>query len=280
MLRPYRHIYLSPHYDDAAFSCGGAIHSHVRAGERVLVVTVCASAPGREGPLSPLAAELHERMGLNPAEAVARRRAEDEAALARLGADAWLLEVRDCIYRGQPRNQRWYYTTLEAVFGEVHPEESMLPASIAGAVSKLAEPAPDTILYAPLGAGGHVDHQHAHRAAVLLAEKGWRVAFYEDVPYADDRYPHPLAGGGGPALEDRVASSPSGPLEPRLVYLKPEDWQARLDGARAYRSQLALMFGSVEAVVPRLEAFAGRYEEGCWCERIWIPVKDLCSPRG
>jgi hypothetical protein len=138
-------------------------------------------------------------------------------------------------------------------------------------VEQVVHPGPETILYAPLGAGGHVDHRHVHRAAALLAEKGWRVAFYEDVPYADDDFPHPLTGVRTPTLDECVGESPAGPLHPRLIPLEESDWQARVDSVLAYSSQLAMMFGSREAVLPRLEAFAGRYAVGQRCERIWIP---------
>jgi LmbE family N-acetylglucosaminyl deacetylase len=269
--RTFQHIYLAPHYDDAVFSCGGAIHRQAGRGESVLVVTVCAAAPDPADPLSPLASALHGRMGLSPAAAVARRREEDEAALATLGAEPARLDVPDCIYRGRPSEGQWYYPTLEAVFGPAHPEEAALYASIAGAVLALDLHRPGATFYAPLGAGGHVDHRHVHRAAAVLAGQGWRVAFYEDVPYADDTHPHPLTGVPTPTLEACVVASPVGPLQPHLIPLEEADWQARVAGVLAYPSQLPLMFGSREAVLPRLEAFAGRYAAGQRCERIWIP---------
>ena len=77
-------IYLSPHLDDAVFSCGGRIALQVRAGRRVWVVTVCAGSPG--GPLSDYAQVLHTYWGLAETDAPAARREEDRAALARLGA--------------------------------------------------------------------------------------------------------------------------------------------------------------------------------------------------
>ena len=54
------HVYLSPHLDDAVLSCGGMIHRQAQAGERVVVVTVCAGDPP-PGPLSDFARSLHER---------------------------------------------------------------------------------------------------------------------------------------------------------------------------------------------------------------------------
>src|SRR5689334_12434287 len=78
------HVYLSPHLDDAALSCGGMIHQQTQAGERVVVVTLCAGGPPA-GALSDFAQSLHTRWQ-TPVEAVAVRRAEDLAALKVLGA--------------------------------------------------------------------------------------------------------------------------------------------------------------------------------------------------
>ncbi len=55
----YDHVYLSPHLDDAALSCGGAIARHVAAGQRVLVVTICSAVPKARGSINPLADEFH-----------------------------------------------------------------------------------------------------------------------------------------------------------------------------------------------------------------------------
>ncbi|MGH2521295.1 MAG: PIG-L deacetylase family protein, partial [Anaerolineales bacterium] len=52
------HLYLSPHFDDAALSCGGTIHQQTRQGERAVVVTVCAG-DSPPGPLSAFAQTLH-----------------------------------------------------------------------------------------------------------------------------------------------------------------------------------------------------------------------------
>ncbi len=44
----YKHIYLSPHYDDAALSCGGSIHKQATQQEPVAVITVFAGARERQ----------------------------------------------------------------------------------------------------------------------------------------------------------------------------------------------------------------------------------------
>src|SRR6185295_1884137 len=109
-------IYLSPHLDDAVFSCGGMIHRHIRAGGRVVVVTVCTGDPP-PGLLSDFAESLHERWQAQakapaaPAEVVRQRRNEDLDALAALGAQAVHLDVPDCIYRLSPASGRPLYAS-------------------------------------------------------------------------------------------------------------------------------------------------------------------------
>ncbi|NUN97629.1 MAG: PIG-L family deacetylase [Candidatus Omnitrophica bacterium] len=94
MFHSYPHIYLSPHYDDASLSCGGAIHLQAQAGQAVLVVTICAAPPPSGEPLSPFAQSLHRTWG-NPADVIATREAEDRASLAILGADYLRLNFND-----------------------------------------------------------------------------------------------------------------------------------------------------------------------------------------
>ena len=72
-------IYLSPHFDDIALSCGGLVWHQVQAGDVVEIWTVCAAAPDPSQPFSPFAQSLHARWGTGPA-SVAARRAEDIAS--------------------------------------------------------------------------------------------------------------------------------------------------------------------------------------------------------
>ncbi|NJM07001.1 HEAT repeat domain-containing protein [Candidatus Gracilibacteria bacterium] len=77
----YDHIYLSPHLDDAALSCGGAIARHAANRQHVLVITICTAAPDTNVPFSPFAAAMHADWGLSPDRVVAQRLQEDVAAL-------------------------------------------------------------------------------------------------------------------------------------------------------------------------------------------------------
>ena len=61
--RTHHHIFLSPHFDDAVYSCGGTIGVQVSDGLRPLVITVFGGAPTSPLQLSPFAANIHRTMG-------------------------------------------------------------------------------------------------------------------------------------------------------------------------------------------------------------------------
>jgi LmbE family N-acetylglucosaminyl deacetylase len=79
-------IYLSPHFDDVALSCGGLVWEQTQIGEMVSIWTVCAGEPPL-GDLSPFAKELHSRweVGQN---APNQRKNEDTRSCHRLGVSS------------------------------------------------------------------------------------------------------------------------------------------------------------------------------------------------
>ena len=85
-----------------------------------------------------------------------------------LGADYLRLRFTDCIYRGQPRAQEWYYTSDDDLFGQLHPTDRPLIPEIVEAVLEFVPGDHETTVYAPLTVGHHVDHQLTHAAARQL----------------------------------------------------------------------------------------------------------------
>jgi hypothetical protein len=65
--RKYRHIFLSPHFDDVVYSCGGTLGVQVCSGLHPLVITIFGGAPPATTPLSPFAQYLHGQWGADPA---------------------------------------------------------------------------------------------------------------------------------------------------------------------------------------------------------------------
>lgn len=269
MTHSYTRIYLAPHYDDASLSCGGAIHRLTQMGQAALVVTVCAAPPPADEPLSPFAEQLHRAWG-SPADVIATRQAEDRASLEILGADYLRLNFNDCIYRGHPEQGQWFYNDDAGLFGPIHLDDLPLIPKIVEALQELLPIEPDTAIYAPLGVGHHVDHQLVHTAAWQLHRQGWRVAFYEDYPYADpaSRY---AAAGWGHTLENTLAALATTPLQPRLDFFAEENLQAKIKSVRAYASQMPTLFEREADLEQQLRAYARHIGAGQLAERVWIP---------
>ncbi|MBN1219754.1 MAG: PIG-L family deacetylase [Anaerolineae bacterium] len=262
----YQHVYLSPHFDDAALSCGGAIHQQTRSGQKVLVVTICAAPPPSNVSLSLFARALHASWG-NPDDIVATRRAEDRASMAILGADYLWLDFVDCIYRGNPEKGEWFYLNNDDLFGQVHPADLALVDKIVQAVVERIPKKKTTVVYAPLSIGHHVDHQLTHAAAWQLQQRGWPVVFFEDYPYVDsERFV-------GWNLEVVLAHlrQMNRHLKPRLQTFSEKDLQAKVDSIRAYASQLVALFNSEMEMAERVRGYAGQVGEGRAAERIWLP---------
>ncbi|MCS6826581.1 MAG: PIG-L family deacetylase [Caldilinea sp.] len=243
----YHAIYLSPHLDDVALSCGGQIAQRTRSGQRVLIVTVMAGDP-MENADNAYIRSLHERWGLGR-DAAAQRRAEDIAACAVLGADFLHWPLPDCIYRLHPEDGRPLYVSDEDIFGDVHPAEQPLIEQIVARLRTLPE---HGRCYAPLTVGHHVDH-------LLVAEAAQRafgnaLYFYEDYPYAQQPG----------KLSATLATTPM-QWTPIVVSLTEADLVVKIEAISAFRSQLSTFFtdrGDLERRVRDYAASVGG-------ERLW-----------
>jgi LmbE family N-acetylglucosaminyl deacetylase len=227
------------------------MHQQAQAGERVVVVTVCAGDPP-PGPLSDFARSLHWRWE-TPVEAGAARRAEDLAALKILGAEAVHLPIPDCIYRTSPTSGQHLYTSREALFGELRPAEIALAQSLAGEIAGMRRAAQPQRLYVPLGIGNHVDHQLVRQAAELA---GGVFAYFEDYPYAAQ-----ASGVADPA--------PGRALTPEVVPLTEADLAAKVAAIAAYASQISSFWDSRTAMEAAVRQFAERTGHGRLAERLW-----------
>lgn len=255
----YRHIYLQPHFDDAALSCGGAVALQVKTGQRVLIVTVFGGVPAAGTTLSAFAQQVQQQkmsLGLDPAEAVRQRRAEDARAADVLGADTLWLDYQEALYRGSPP----HYQSEEALFGTVTTGDMNLDEELGGVFLALHERAPMAAIYAPLGIGHHVDHQLCCSAADRLAQRKINVKFYEDFPY--------IAQGG--ALDVRKEELRI-PMEPELVEISGT-LRLKEEAVRQYTSQVPQLFGSEERMHQMLLGYSStlrRTQPGILIERYW-----------
>ncbi|MFN8471757.1 MAG: PIG-L family deacetylase [Anaerolineae bacterium] len=246
------HIVLSPHMDDAVLSCGGLMMAKVAQGEPVRVVNVFAGIPDYTR-LSPYAERQHNKWG-RPTDPVGMRRLEDQAALAPLGVTVEYWPWYDAIYREV--DSLFLYTDHDTTFGPVNPAEYPLVAALTQRLFALRDKAADTVYYAPLAVGGHVDHRLARDAALALAGQGAAVRFYEDFPY--------VARWGG--LEEALAEVP--------VRWQPVweliDVDAKIAAIARYPSQLFAIFGEDDwpSVVRSYAESIAPDGQDAW-ERLW-----------
>jgi LmbE family N-acetylglucosaminyl deacetylase len=223
---PVAHLFLAPHFDDVALSCGGEVARLVAAGEDVVIVTVFAGAPPAAMPLTPYAAwHLVEWGVASVAEAMAARRIEDEAAAAILGAAVHLLPFVDGVFRDD-RYHSWDELRTQLV-----PADATLPGEIAAALMASGTIGLGTVVTGPLAIGRHVDHQAVFAAMRLLAARGVRVRGYEDYPYAADEAEYAR----------RLAAPDLAGATPERIEIAP--WlETKVRAIGCYTSQLALLF--------------------------------------
>ena len=227
------HLYLSPHADDAALSCGGHIAQLTRSGERVVIFTVMAGDPPIEFKPTALTEQLHKEWALGDQPLVGRR-AEDERAARVLGTEIKFGPYADAIYRLDPKTDQPLYPDRDAIFGPVQPGDPVIQAKRAAVVQTLislfAVQQGDAI-HIPLGVGRHVDHQLVREMGKSLMR--WRpnnpIYFYEEYPYS--RQGQAVIRAALDDLELEVS---------RMTYpLDPVAIDARIASIACYRSQLS-----------------------------------------
>jgi LmbE family N-acetylglucosaminyl deacetylase len=249
-----RWLYLSPHFDDVALSCGGLVASQAQRGDWVEVATVFAAGPASAEELTPFARWQHERWG-DVELAHQHRREEDQAALASLGAHPLWWPFPDAIYRGQQ------YTSDDALVGPVQPDDAPLLTEIALAAAE-AMRLPATVCL-PLSAGCHVDHQLVASLAGQMVAWGGSVAFYEDFPYA-----------ARPGAVDEAIGRLGLLLVPEAIDVS-QHLRAKIAAIACYASQIPVIFrhegGTREAMAEAVRRYAEKVagQPGQYAERLW-----------
>ena len=224
-------LVLSPHLDDAAFSCGGTMALLADAGWRVCLATAFTRSIH---PATGFALACQLDKGLTPeVDYMALRREEDRVAAGHLRvADLRWLDLPEAPHRG--------YESAPALFGPVRTDDGIwreLAETIAGLVNELSP----ALVLGPQGLGNHVDHRHMIRA-IEAVEPRAALAFYRDTPYAL-RNPAALPNVTAPGLASTwVAIAPA--LEQKVA------------AACAYASQVGFQFGGPDAAGSAIRQFA------------------------
>jgi len=154
-------LFLSPHLDDAVFSCATRILREVETGADVIVATIFSHARRRSPQWSDYVA----------------RREEDRRALHRLGARPRWLGLLDAPWRNP------FYNSFRRIVLETAPKDKVYAAIVRLKLSHLINELKPDVLYIPLAVGTHIDHRLVFAAATSRPAKCARI-FYEDQPYA------------------------------------------------------------------------------------------------
>jgi LmbE family N-acetylglucosaminyl deacetylase len=212
-----RRLVLSPHLDDAVFSC-----FHVVGGPgEVDVVTVFAGVPEAGGEVPRWDRITGAR---DSAERVRERIEEDRQALALAGRTGRYLEFIERQYVGvQPSVEE-----LEASLGEI---------------------SSSTEVVAPAGIGGHSAHVLVRELGLRLAAGGHATSFYADLPYATEfGWPGWVSGADPDPFLDvdaawRAEADPlyEGGWVPEAVALTGDLAARKLAAVRAYRTQVSAL---------------------------------------
>ena len=134
-------LVLSPHLDDAAFSCGGSMAQLADAGWRTVMATAFTATVL---PVTGFALACQLDKGLGPdVDYMALRREEDRAAAAILGvADLRWLDLPEAPHRG--------YGSAAALFGAIREDDAMWRPLAGKIAALLGDVQPDLVL-APQG---------------------------------------------------------------------------------------------------------------------------------
>lgn len=139
-------LYISPHLDDAVFSCSAHIKKSREEGNRVVVASLFTEG-NHEG-----------------------RKLEDLVAMKMLEADYRWLGYLDAPFRNG------YYDSFERIiWGDTRED---VPD-----ISELVDELRPRLIVAPLGVGNHVDHRLAFESVRRMVSSA-SVLYYEDQPYA------------------------------------------------------------------------------------------------
>lgn len=230
-------VVLSPHLDDAVFSVWHALSTFVD----VQVISVFAGIPPRG-----FVTELDRSHGAQESAAwMRRRRREDHDVLVSAGVAPIHLDLLDLQYRARrvpallelldQQPERLISLTRDESRVRVRPEQ------IGAALDGLLDP--HSIVYFPLGVGGHPDHEDVGNFAIRLAGEVRELRLFADSPYYL-RYglpsyvggvPNPRADSGVQAALSRVGAKAS--AAPTVVVLEPQEVSRKLEATRQYQTE-------------------------------------------
>jgi len=163
-----KHIYISPHSDDVALSCGGRIIANPARGTDTLVLNIFSSENRNASKdASPLENTFHDSIN-------AIRTSEDHSAWKFAGVQTHYADIPESLLRNK------FPFSIFARSPDIDVENE-----IYNIVISFVRSYPDATFYFPAGFGNHVDHLACTDVAFRLLDEGAlpKILLYEDIPY-------------------------------------------------------------------------------------------------
>jgi len=212
-------LFVAPHLDDVAFSCGPAFSEHAEVHVATVFTATVESPTGFA-----LACQLNKGLA-KETDYMAIRRAEDQKWAETIGVAKFFHgPFREAPHRG--------YENVKMLFGDVRPEDSVGHEIAFWLREIIGQCRPDRIFF-PLAIGNHVDHQILKTVArkTVCSEP---VSFYINQPYAAKNRSQTRE-----QIRDLQQLSWG---QPQMI--QPQAERA-LAAASAYATQIPFQFGSV-----------------------------------
>jgi LmbE family N-acetylglucosaminyl deacetylase/thiamine kinase-like enzyme len=187
--------FISPHFDDAAFSAGGLMGELAAAGVPVTVINVFTSCGDGKNTLS--AKKYLTSVGATTAEKLYEERSEEDAkALKNIGVNVVNLGFTEALWRNadKPGVISKIFRNIFPEFSKAYPvyrlhviktglndNEDKLAVQISHAIGRIIGTS-SGIVFGPIGCGGHVDHNIVREACINLL-RSHAVHLWADMPY-------------------------------------------------------------------------------------------------
>lgn len=251
-------LYVSPHLDDVALSCGGRLAAGGCEGRSAIVASVFA-APTPDDPVTPFARSYHETMRIGDDPLLRRR--EDREALRLLGAQPIHLEHLDCIYRTRPDGLPLVTQEREIFLFDDIEEEELLRA-VSDDLHELIIRTGACRVFLPLALGWHRDHvltRWAAERALQRVDERIDILYFEDVPYVIE-------------APDDLGDAAQG-MSCETFPLTTAELDARLEAISRYGSQQDILWHDGNGLSQAIRDYASRVGDGKPTERYWYRVE-------
>lgn len=255
MKKHYDHIYLSPHLDDAMFSCGSIISKQREQVESVLILTVFAGVPEKSLELSASIISFIKKSGYDSVTNFCKARCiEDKNACNFLNVEYKHLKFLDCIYR-TGKSGTILYKNFSEIFSSNPASQDVTVKELYSSIQSILVNASN--VYCPLPINGHIDHVLTNNVGEMLVKKGCDVFFYEDI-YTLDHDVSLFLKENKPRLKSQI-----------LIKVKKEDISNHKKAIQCYKSQLNGLLAHTKMSTNEIVSFLNHCDNEKPYQRLW-----------